>query len=388
MVEKERCCGCSACYNACPVGCIKMVEDQLGFLFPVIDEKVCVHCGLCESVCPILNSLQVEQYPILCWGGHAVNQEIRQASSSGGLFSILALSVIDNGGVVFGAALENDCNEVRHIMVTNKEDLKKLRGSKYVQSIIGNTYLVAKKYLLEGKQVLYSGTPCQIHGLNLFLSHDYENLLTVEVICHGVPSPNLYRKYIDYISRKLGSKIRKVMFRDEFGGVILKMRIESDIGKIYSKDMNSDPFYRLFLSNQCLRESCYKCPSRGFYKRADITLSDFWGVENVAPDLTDGGGLSLVMVHSIKGEKAFLQIKKSINGRNVDYKEALGGNPLFYESVKKSRLRDTFMYDIDWMSIEKLEFKYAIGKKEKIRRIFMKLQHVLINFAYLMKPKR
>ncbi len=218
LVSKTDCCGCGACYSICPQKCIDMKPDKLGFLYPVIDEDKCIHCSACELVCPVFHKGEESKTPE-AWAGHVKSEALRRASSSGGVFSAICEKILSDGGIIFGAALNDDCKTVRHVKVETMDELGRLRGSKYVQSAIGDTYIEAREALKSGKKVLFSGTPCQIDGLRLFLKRDYENLITVEIICHGTPSPNLFTKYIKYMEAKLGGVIKKVSFRDEIGGV-------------------------------------------------------------------------------------------------------------------------------------------------------------------------
>lgn len=221
MVEREKCCGCGACFSICPQHCISMEEDKLGFLYPVIDSKKCVHCGLCEKVCPPLSKKKVEDPTCFeVYGGYAKDAQLRHASSSGGFFSLIATHVLEQGGVVFGAALEKNCESVTHTKISSIKELYVLRGSKYVQSKTYEMYSEVQKELKDGKLVLFSGTPCQIEGLNLFLQKPYENLISVEVICHGTPAPMLLKKYVHEISGKLKARIAHMSFRDELGGVL------------------------------------------------------------------------------------------------------------------------------------------------------------------------
>ena len=216
MVSKTECCGCSACAQLCPQKCITMREDKLGFLYPEVNEDKCVNCGLCEKTCPVLHKPEKEQLPRKCWGGYADSEKIRKESSSGGLFTLFAESIINDGGVVFGARLSADRTSVFHDMVESIDELCLFRGSKYVQSNMNDCYTKAKEQLLLGRKVLFSGTPCQIDGLRLFLNNkNYSNLLTIEVICHGTPSPKLYKKYIQqYIEEKLKDKVKTVIAND------------------------------------------------------------------------------------------------------------------------------------------------------------------------------
>lgn len=382
IINIQNCCGCHACYSICPTNCISMKSDKLGFLYPVVDEDLCIHCGLCEKVCPVLvETADMDERPH-SFGGHAMNRAIRSASSSGGAFHILAAKIISGGGVVVGAALTSDYRSTRHIMVESIEGLAFLHGSKYVQSKIGDIYKEVKRILITGRSVLFSGTPCQVEGLNLYLTKgktdvdmdtSYPNLITVEIICHGTPSPRLYERYIDEMENKLGNRINGVFFRDEIGGVYLVMRIETEKGITYRKDQAEDMYYRMFLSDTCLRESCYQCPSRGLKKRADITLSDFWGAENVAPDLIDGRGLSLISVHTRKGSRLFAEVRKEMDGHEVDFNEAIKGNPTFYISHNRPKLRDSIENDIERYDMRKLTRKYAITGKDRAVFILKKL---------------
>ncbi len=214
MIVPENCTGCSACVNVCPQKCLVMKEDTLGFLYPKCNEDKCIDCKICDSVCPAKAETADAAKPY-AWGGYSSDQNVRNASSSGGIFSLLAADTIRNGGVVIGASLTDDCSCVKHIIIRNIDELSKLRGSKYVQSDLGNIYRITKEYLEKGVDVLFSGTPCQIDGLRLFLNKEYDNLLLVEIICHGVPSPKLYLKFLDHMKLKLGSAIKRVLFRDE-----------------------------------------------------------------------------------------------------------------------------------------------------------------------------
>lgn len=380
MVSTDSCCGCGACYTACPTGCISMEADNMGFMYPHMDEEGCIKCGLCEKVCPVLHKGEEEDSIPFAWGGHAADEDIRSASSSGGLFSVFALDILSDGGVVFGAALSDDCKSVWHIAVDSVKDIGRLRGSKYVQSNIGYTYKEAKKYLDEGKKVLFSGTPCQIDGLRLFLKEDYENLLTVEIICHGTPSPKVYEKYIHYMQNKLGSVIERVFFRDEIGGMLSKIKIETGDGTIYREDKFTDPYYKMFLSNTCLRKSCYQCPSRGLHKRADITIGDFWGAENIYQDLIDGKGLSLLIIHTKKGKAAFEGIKNECMGHEVDFNEAIRGNPSFFECYQPTSYRRTIEKDIDKLDFDYLVNKYSKSRKDKVKLIKL----YLLSFILIM----
>lgn len=211
--DKQNCCGCSACYNICPTNCIQMIEDAEGFIYPKIDEKSCIDCKLCKIVCPVLNGKEQTKMPVF-YGSKNKDNEIRLKSSSGGIFFSIAEYVISNGGMVFGAAFDNNM-ALEHIEVENVEGIYKLMGSKYLQSNIKNTYVRAEQYLKDNKIVLFTGTPCQISGLKTFLQKDYENLYLVDVVCHGVPSPKVFREYMKELNAINKSKIKDIHFRDK-----------------------------------------------------------------------------------------------------------------------------------------------------------------------------
>lgn len=259
------------------------------------------------------------------------------------------------------------------------------RGSKYVQSNMNDCYAKAKEQLLLGRKVLFSGTPCQIDGLRLFLDNKfYPNLLTIEVICHGTPSPKLYRNYIQYIEKKLHDKVNTVNFRDEESGNISIMNIEAQNGKIYRKKSTEDPYFRIFLNDTALRESCYQCPSKGLYYRADITLSDFWGVDNYYSELNDGKGVSLVLLHNDKAVKYFEAIVDKCTGHEVDFEKSISGNMAFFNSYTRNELRDSIEKDIDVLSIGKLAKKYGLKREYKIIKA---ATHTLYKIYYSVTKK-
>ena len=289
IIDKSQCCGCAACVQACPKQCIQMLEDKEGFLYPQVDADICIHCGLCEKVCPELHLLE-EREPFKVYAAKNINEEVRESSSSGGIFTLIAEQIIDEGGVVFGARFDEHW-EVIHDMVTTKEDLKIFRGSKYVQSRMGNTFKQVKCCLEVGKKVLFTGTPCQVAGLKHFLRKDYDNLLTMDFVCHGVPSPKVWRSYLSEISQ--GSKIKNIEFRNKQQGwknFCFVLDIENlKRGNVLSKSsvFGDNIFMQAFLSNILLRPCCYACPVKCGKSGSDLTVGDFWGIEKVLPDFDD-----------------------------------------------------------------------------------------------------
>lgn len=292
--DKRNCTGCGACCNICPRESISMIYDYEGFLYPVVSKEYCIECGLCEMSCPQLKPLSGEKRPIQIKAAYNENEDVRINSSSGGIFTLLAEYVLDVGGVVIGASFVNDWN-VEHIVIHSKTELKRLRGSKYVQSHTRNIYNLAKSYLFENREVLFSGTPCQISGLKAFLKKEYSNLITVEIICHGVPSTTVFKRYIQEVAK--GEIISHINMREKLEGW---KKYHITINN-YTSTWTNDLFLRSFLSNLILRPSCYNCKHKKGRCGSDIALGDFWGVKSCHQELDDDKGLSLVFLNSEKG---------------------------------------------------------------------------------------
>ncbi len=359
--DKRRCSGCHACANICPKNCIEMVSDDEGFLYPKVDKERCINCGLCEKICPILNKKKVEAKIPKAYGATNNNLDARMKSSSGGIFTLLAEEILEQGGVVFGAGF-NENFEVVHMTVEKKEDLDKLRVSKYVQSRIGDTFKQARKFLNEGRKVLFTGTPCQIAGLLKFCGgRNLENLVTQDLICHGVPSPKVWKEYVAYREKIANAKTTSVSFRKKLDGTKkASFSMTFSNGVEYLKTPNhKDPMMKLFFFNKCLRPSCHKCAFKDEARPCDITLADFWGAKGVVPQMNDGKGISLVLVHSKKGEELFDKIKDKISFCEVDFKKAIRKNPMIKRSTKKNPERWFFMRDFKRLPFEKVIKRYG-----------------------------
>jgi NAD-dependent dihydropyrimidine dehydrogenase PreA subunit len=388
--EKKNCCGCEACVQRCPKSCITMREDNEGFLYPEVDKNICIDCGLCEKVCPVINQAE-ERKPLAVYAAKHKDEQIRMASSSGGAFTAIAESVIDEGGVVFGAKFNQDCDVV-HSYTETKEGLGAFRGSKYVQSRIGESYKEAEGFLKAGRKVLFSGTPCQIAGLKRFLRKEYDNLLTVDFICHGVPSPGVWREYLkEETARQCGEKnsvlqrpihernalIEGISFRDKRLGwkkfsFALALSTTNGSGAkntvLLSEPLNKNIFLRGFLADLYLRPSCHACPSKSFKSRSDITIGDFWGVQNVMPEIDDDKGVSVVMVNS---EKAGTLVEKiSIEKFFVKYDDVLPYNRAIELSTKYTIKRDSFFLNQN-VSFDKLVHRLSKVSVFQRVRIFM-----------------
>ena len=375
--NKVECCGCHACFNACPTGAIEMKEDEKGFKYPIINKSKCVDCGLCERVCPIIISKKIENKPnaYACFNK---NDDIRKRSSSGGVFTLLATNIIKKGGIVFGATFDEEFN-IKHIKIQNTDELDKLRGSKYVQSTIGDTYKQAKNALDKGIKVLFTGTPCQVEGLKAYLQKDYDNLYTQDIVCHGVPSPLVWKKYKEYRKQKdiQSLKPNNIYFRDkEKGWKNFGMKFSYE-DFVYFKTLDKDLFMQTFLQNLSLRDSCFECSFKKKNRIADITLADFWGINNIAPEMNDDKGTSLVIINSEKGKKLFDEISNSIGFKKVDLEQAIKYNNAMIESVHKNPNREKFFEDLEKENFAVVAKRY-IKKTSIIIRVLRKIKRIII----------
>lgn len=353
--KKEECCGCNACVQICPKKCISIQTDTEGFWYPNVNEAKCVHCDMCVKVCPVINKEErkPEEIPV-AFAVYAKNSILRDESSSGGIFSLLAEQVLQNGGTVFGAAFTSDW-QVYHIAVNDKKNMYMLRGSKYLQSNIENTYIEAKRVLDSQKEVLFSGTGCQIEGLQRFLGKDYDNLITVDILCHGVPSPKVWDKYRKYQEKQYNSKARDISFRNKSQGWRkFSLKIGFENGAEYSQILDEDIFMQLFLRNICLRPSCYNCKFKSLHRSSDITIGDFWGIENVAPDVDDDKGTSLVLGHTSKGRSRIQALEDKVRVQKVDAELALPESAESRHSVAVHRNRTKFFLQLDKKEINQL----------------------------------
>lgn len=307
------------------------------------------------------------------YGCNALSDNIRINSSSGGIFSLVAEYIICSGGVIFGTAMSSDCKLAHFIKVKDIDGIARLRGSKYLQSKVGNTYKQVKEELELGEKVLFSGCPCQVNGLKCFLKKEYENLICIDIICHGVPSPKLWRKYVNYLERRYNGTMIKVDFRSkdigwrEYG--IKKLINQS----VFFTCKSTDPYMQMFLKDYCLRPSCYECTSKT-YRSADISIGDFWGVENIFPELDDEKGTSLVMLRTEKGIQIFNAIKNTIKYKSCEYEVSVKRNSADYKCAVRPSQREQFLIDMNKMSFNKLNKKYLESTfKRDIKKVVKKL---------------
>lgn len=374
------CCGCASCVQRCPKQCITLESNNEGFFYPVVDVEKCVECGLCEKVCPVLHESENRE-PLNVFAAINEDEGIRKESSSGGIFTALAENVISERGVVFGARFD-DKWQVQLDCTDNIDGLKHFRGSKYVQARVGDAYKRAESYLKQGKKVLFSGTPCQIAGLRMYLGREYDNLLCVDFVCHGVPSPKVWERYLRelvarnceknsvlFSSNKLSISeenafIKGISFRDKklgwkkysfvFRGKLTKATAVGEKNTVLFSAMHRDDVYmRAFLSDLILRPSCYDCRCKSGKSGADITIADFWGIQHVVPEMDDDKGTSLVLINTIKGVSLYNGLKlKSLEQR---YSDAVKYNLAIVRSVKVPAKRELFwsLYN-EYDDLEKL----------------------------------
>ena len=308
---------------------------------------------------------------------YSKDDKIRLKSSSGAIFSLLAEKVLHQDGTVYGVVMSQDCKYAEFIRVDKQEDLSKLRGSKYLQARVGNTYQQVKADLESGVTVLFSGTGCQVNGLKVFLGKDYENLYGVDVICHGVPSPKLWREYVHYVESEANAKLINVNFRckdDSWSDFGIK-RIDSD-RKVMFVSKDKDPYMLMFLRDYCLRPSCYECVAKQ-HKFSDLTIADFWGINEVLPEINDDKGVSLVIIRTGKGSELFDRIKADIVCKEVSYEDGVRRNRAECSSANCPAERDYFFKDMTSMSFDELKAKYAVPTRisfmSKVKRSIKKL---------------
>ncbi len=359
-LEKNKCTGCGACSNICPKGAIKMVEDDCGFKYPIIDKELCVDCGLCKSTCPIVSKYEPNRLnkPIVyaTWSNDAENRYI---STSGGMFFELAKYIIEHNGFVVGARYNKD-NMVEHYLVNNLIELESLRQSKYLQSDTKNIFKETLNAIKTKKLVLFAGSPCQIAGLLKFLKKEYDNLITVEFICRGVNSPKAYRSWLSEIESLENSKVSKVWFKYKMNGWKASprcTRVDFINGNYKVYDGNSNKYMNGYLGpNLYIRPSCGNCYFKDLPRQADITLADFWGITK---DLDDDKGTSLVLINSLNGQKYFNCIEKNIHFEERNLKEIYDGNTCFKESVKINKKSEKFLKSLSDNNFTKMLNKYS-----------------------------
>ena len=391
--NKVNCCGCSACFNVCPKEAISMEYDSEGFLYPKVDNSKCIKCGLCSKVCPIIkmdrgidvwrDGNDKNNGVLDVYGAKNKNIDEQLKSSSGGMFSIFANYVLEQNGIVFGASFDSNW-KVIHKYIDKKEDLDSLRRSKYVQSDINTTYKQAKQFLERKKIVLFTGTPCQIVGLKSYLQKDYDNLIAIDFICHGTPSPKVWEKFLN--ENFDTKKIKSINFRDKrFGWLYFYLNIfeKNNNEKIYYfinlirrkgifiQHFFYNEFFKAFLANLFLRPTCYECFFKG-EKNSDFTMGDLWGVKKILPKIYDKKGVSVLTINSQKGKEIFEKVKNNIEYEQINYGDMIKYNPAFVSSAKAHPKREEFFKRYQSENLNKL-ISILLNEKPLIIKLFKKV---------------
>lgn len=366
VLKKEECCGCGACAQRCPLQCITMQQDNQGFLYPLVNLSLCINCHQCERVCPVINQ-NPTKIPIAVYAGINQNEEIRYVSSSGGVFTLLAEEVINRRGVVFGARFD-DSWSVFHDFVQTVDDISLLRGSKYMQSDVRDRYKVVEQFLKCGRYVLFSGTPCQIAGLRCFLTKDYDNLLLVDIACHGVPSSIIWSSYLKHHVLGRGP-ISDLSFRDKSSGWKNYSILFKQNGETFLDSHIENLFMRGYLNDYYLRPSCYSCFAKKGKANSDIMIADFWGVDKVVSGLDDDKGINLVLVYTEKGKEIVTKVCDNL--QKTEYNQAVANN----RSIEKSA-RKPFYYNWYWKQFKKVGFPAFSMKPTVFYRFYSKLLHI------------
>lgn len=355
--DKNDCCACGACLNICPKQAISMQKDEYGFLYPQIDKGKCIKCGLCLKTCAFQNS-ELKNIPIKTYAAQSDNTNLKE-SASGGIFASIATNVLREGGVIYGAAMEmeNDKLTVRHIAVENDADLIKLQGSKYVQSSTEKIYQDVKKKLNDNRLVLFSGTPCQVDGLNSYLGKTYDNLITIDIICHGVPNNQMFQDYIALLEEKYKDKIIDFKFRDKTKGWGLTAKGYTAKGYTAKIPANVSSYYYMFLKSYIYRDSCYSCKYACKNRCGDITIGDYWGIEKAHPEvlkendyrLDYKNGISCLIVNTERGTRILEKYKSSLRLLDSAFEKVANENgqlnhPSLVESNKRARILDVYKF--------------------------------------------
>lgn len=363
-----KCVGCRSCEQSCPVSCIKLRENQEGFIYPTIDTDLCIECGKCINACPVEKKGLHINKPLEVWAWKNKNSVDLMRSASGGAADSATRVVLQTGGIVYGAAYDDQL-VVRHIRVENEEERYRLQSSKYVQSNLDNTYSLVKRDLLDGKCVLYTGTPCQISGLYAYLGGNKNNLYTIDLICHGVPSPKFFKKYVDYQQKQMGEKVISYNFRskDKRGWgtqYLLKTKTKT-------KALTLDRYGKHFMDGDCYRECCYQCEYAKINRVGDLTVGDFWGIAKSHPDFYSTKGVSSVFVNTIKGKKIFEKMKEYAEIEVATLEEAMVKQRNLVKASERTISRNSFYNEIDNENFIE-HISVGIQIKERIKVILPK----------------
>lgn len=376
ICEKVYCTGCTACVNSCPKNAIKMEYNNEGFLYPVVEQKKCVNCGLCKKKCPILNT-KLNKSLNICYVGYTKDNNEIMKSSSGGIFCLLSNNILKDKGIVIGASF-NEKQVLNHVVIEEKNEIQRLLGSKYMQSNLNGIFNLIKKEVNKRK-VLFVGTPCQVAGLKSYLGREYENLITIDLICHGVPSQKMFQKYIEYLEKINNDKLITYNFRDKSTGWDTYSNCVKFRRKEFKELASKNYYMGLFLSNNALRESCYNCNFKLGNKYSDITLGDFWGIKNYYHEMYNKNGTSAIIINTKKGNEVFNNISDFIMYKKCKIEEIIDGNNSLIKSSNRPNGREKFYIDIDNLEFSKLYYKYKPKKNNILKRCINKFKKVIKN---------
>lgn len=380
IIEKTDCCGCSACVNACPKECISLEYDEEGFKYPNVCQEECVKCERCVKVCPIINKKSIKKFDQYAYLVQNKDSKILDESTAGGAFSAIAKYIVQNNGIVYGACFD-DNYKVIHTSAMTLEDLSKFRNSKYVQSDLGKTFKEVKKYLDEDRLVCYSGTPCQIEGLLLYLGKKYDNLVTVDVVCRAVPSPGVWNDYLKLINND--GEIESIRFRDKtLGYHFSTMEVKYNKNNTQRGGIESQPWLRMFFSGMIIRESCSKCKFRSQYRNSDFTIWDCFNVYHLDKSLNEEKGVTRVLLHTDKAIKIFKIISSDLEYREITIDKAVENVREFVQSPEINNQRKEFfdLYRSESLT-EALNKFFPLTPKVKIKKNI----RLLLNFVGLDK---
>lgn len=356
--NEENCCGCGACMASCPKTAITMQENEYGFLYPVVDEKKCIHCFVCKEVCDYQTQSVKRRRCTKVVAAVANREDDLLKSASGGVFSSVARAFIKDGGVVVGCALINRngvlCPE--HIVVDSEEELYLLQGSKYVQSSMNKAvFTEIKKHLKTGRSVLFSGTPCQVAALRKYTKDHFENLYTMDIICHGVPSAKMFRDYLEELGNRKKGVISDFKFRDKSAGwgmkgsYVLKKHNGKKVKKVFPSQLSS--YFQYFLNSYTYRTNCYTCKYACGERVGDITIGDFWGIGLVHPEYlkANGGnydekkGISCVLINSVQGNRFIEKYAQQLDTEISDWDSVAKKNAQLNQPSKRTDGWDKIM---------------------------------------------
>ena len=367
----EKCSSCGACVNACPVSAISLSKDSKGFLFPKIEESKCINCKKCISICPLKNAFLSNNRKDRVYAVVNKDKNLLRMSASGGAFSAIASWALDNDYFVYGCAWNPEMYPI-HICVSNISDLPKLLGSKYVQSDAGSVFTEIKEKLFDGKKVLFSGTPCQCDGLRRFVGKTFDNLICIELVCHGVPSATLFHDYIELLEARLNGKIYDLKFRDKKRGWGALLRIDyiNFRGKKRAAFLSPDEsfYYSYYWDGYLYRDSCYQCKYAGPNRQSDLTIGDYWGIQKVHPEIDASLGVSVVLSSTEKGDMILRQTTDYLSIVPSEIEKAQIENGQLLESSQKSELNEVLLEIYEKDGIEGLRKYYVSNSKKKIIR--------------------